>query len=83
MPPVSSRRDPGKRSGLSLARQLPEDWRDVIDRMVSKDRHLTSPNTAIDREGSSNDNDCDCETEGEQQSPVSTVSVSPTAVKCN
>lgn len=49
---------------------LPEDWRDVIDRMVSRDRHLTLPNAAVDREGSSNDNDC--EAEGDQQSPVST-----------
>jgi len=78
MPPVSSPRVLEKRSRLSLPRQLPEDWRDVIDRMVSRDRHLTLPNAAVDREGSSNDNDC--EAEGDQQSPVSTVSVSPMIV---
>ncbi|KAL4076051.1 hypothetical protein J3A83DRAFT_4370256 [Scleroderma citrinum] len=47
---------------------LPEDWRDVIDRMVSKDKRLALPNTAVDQEVLTSENGC----EGEQQSPAST-----------
>ncbi|KIO12731.1 hypothetical protein M404DRAFT_19477 [Pisolithus tinctorius Marx 270] len=51
---------------------LPEDWRDVIDRMVSKERHSTLPtiNTIVD--GDVLVSDTDGEIEGERQSQAST-----------
>ncbi|KAF9247284.1 hypothetical protein BU15DRAFT_70106 [Melanogaster broomeanus] len=54
---------------------LPEDWRDVIDRVVSRERRSTLPtiNTVVDfstHEGPSSD--LDCEAEPLRQSPAST-----------
>ncbi|KAI6035175.1 hypothetical protein F5J12DRAFT_13861 [Pisolithus orientalis] len=51
---------------------LPEDWRDVIDRMVSKERHSTLPtnNTIVD--GDVLVSDTDGQIEGERQSQAST-----------
>lgn len=51
---------------------LPEDWRDVIDRVISKERLLNPPtiNTVVDQEVLSND--VEGEVEAERQSPAST-----------
>ena len=56
--------------------QLPNDWKDVIDRMVSRERRSTLPtiNTVVDfstHEGPSTD--LDGEAEPLRQSPASTV----------
>lgn len=55
--------------------QLPEDWRDVIDRVISKERLLNPPtiNTVVDQEVLSND--VEGEVEAERQSPASTVGI--------
>lgn len=81
-PPPSPPSSPGAPFGqISLASgsltqmdmpPLPEDWRDVIDRVVSKERHSTLPtiNTVVD--GDVLASDTDGEIEGERQSQAST-----------
>ncbi|KAI6047388.1 hypothetical protein EDC04DRAFT_617106 [Pisolithus marmoratus] len=81
-PPPSPPSSPGTPFGqISLASgslvqmdrpPLPEDWRDVIDRMVSKERHSTLPtiNTVVDGDILASDTDGDIE--GERQSRTST-----------